>query len=110
MKRYLAIALMLFASASATAATGWTGLRTILGLEIVPTGIEIRLDGFGGACASVNENGIQKTWVKIETNQPNEKQYVVTVLMAFALGKRIAVYCPSDAAYPTLSNIVIQRE
>jgi hypothetical protein len=110
MRRVLAFVVTLVLSMSATAATGWTGYRTIVRLETVSTGIEVTLDGFSGACAPWSEAGVQYTWVKIETNQANEKQHIATLLMAFAAGKRVSVYCPSDGANPTLSNMRVQNE
>lgn len=110
MKILFIFAFMLAASTNAVAATGWTGYRTILGLETHSSGIEIRLDGYSGACGSVNEGGVQKTWTKVETNQANEKQFVAILLMAFASGKRVSIYCASDAVWPTLSNVSVQNE
>jgi len=54
------------------AATGWTGPRTILSLEVTEAGTEIRLDGFGGTCTSLLVN-VQMTWVRIGSAQTNKE-------------------------------------
>ena len=89
MNKLSALVLGIMLSTDAVCATGWTGFRTILELETGPTGVELRLEGFGDGCASLNEGGVQKTWAKIEANQANEKQHVSTLLMAFAAGKKV---------------------
>jgi hypothetical protein len=107
MKTKLATLLLVLMSADSMAASGWTGPRNILNLEFFSGGVEIRMTGSGGGCTSFTESGIQKTWTKIETGQPNEKQLIAALLMAFAMGKTIDVYCPSPSDWTALSTLVV---
>jgi hypothetical protein len=110
MRKMLGVLTMAFVATSANAAAGWTGSRSLLSIETVPTGVEILLDGFGGACGLIAANGVQNTWLKIEVGQANESQHIAVLLMAFATGKRVSVYCSSTATWPALANIIVKSE
>jgi hypothetical protein len=97
----------LLCSTSAIAGAGWTGSRTILGLETYSGGIEIRLDGFGGGCTGFTEGGVLKTWTKIETTQPNSQQLVATLLTAFAAGQPVNLHCGNNSDWTGLDRIVV---
>ena len=85
-----------------------TGPKTISGLEVTASGTEIRLSGFNGACTSLIENNVHKTWVRIGVNDVNQAQFVSVLLMAFASGKQINVYCGSSADWTNANNIVVE--
>ena len=90
---------------NAHGASGWTGYRVILGLESTPSGLEVRLAGFGGACTQTVEGGIEKTWARITVGQANEKHHTALLLMAYATGKKVDIYCASSAPWASLDNI-----
>jgi hypothetical protein len=107
MRRLMSMTIGLMISAHVTAATGWTGQRTILGLEFSSVAVEVRLSGSGGACTSFVEGGIQKTWTKIDVGQANEKQLVAALMLAYASGRTIDVHCSSAADWTGLDRIIL---
>jgi hypothetical protein len=107
MYRLIAIVFGFTFSIGANAASGWTGPRTILGLEFYSGGVEIRVDGYGSGCTTFSESGVQKTWTKIETNQANEKQLIAALLMAFTTGKQINVHCANPVDWTAMDRLVV---
>jgi hypothetical protein len=104
--RLMSIAVGLLFSMSAVAGAGWSGPRTILGLEVSSVGVEIRLAGSGVGCTAMNEGGVQKTWTKIDVGQANEKQLIAVLLTAYATGKEISVHCASATDWTSLDRII----
>jgi hypothetical protein len=107
MKKILALCIAAGISGNCLAATGWTGPTTILELETHSDGTEIRLDGYNNACTSVVESGVQKTWTKVGSSQGNKEQLMSVILMAFAAGKNINVYCSDPNDWAEISNIKV---
>lgn len=107
MKKLSVFCFSVMLSGSCFAATGWTGAMKILELETHSSGTEIRLEGYNNACTSVVESGAQKTWVKVGSSQSNKEQLMSVILMAFASGKNINVYCSDPSDWAELSNIKV---
>lgn len=105
--RLMSVAIGLLFSMSAVAGTGWSGPRTILGLEVSSVAIEIRLAGSGVGCTAFNEGGVQKTWTKIDVGQANEKQLLAVLLTAYAAGQQISVHCTSPSDWTALDRIIV---
>ena len=98
MKKLLMFGLTVLISCNAYAGAGWALDKTILDLETNVNGTEIRLSGHGsGACEEITENGIAKTWTRIEADQANKEQLMSVLLTAFASGKKIDVYCAAGS-------------
>ena len=107
-KSLLIIVLILFFSTNAFAA--WTGAKTILELETTPNATEVRLDEAGDTtcgCHHWQEGGINKIFAKITLNNPNKEQLMSLLLVAFASGKKVNIFCTPGEEWPELRYIKV---
>lgn len=70
-----------------------------------PSGLEVRLAGFNGACTQTIEGGVQKAWTRIIVGQANEKHHTAVLLMAYATGKKVNIYCAGNEQWASLDSM-----
>lgn len=105
----LAISAMILPGISLAA--DWTGLRKIVGIEAHATSTEVRLEGqaSGNACTKITENGLSLTWANIPHDMQNRADLVALVMMAYASGREVNMYCADESQWAPVTMIKVEE-